>query len=210
MNATGATLLVAALSYFNGPSGDITVSSTSNVAGNWTALTAFGVSGTAGFSQLFYCVNPSTSASEIFTAHTSLGGGDYLSIAAFAFSGTLTTSGVYQAASVTGADSVTGTATTLHPGSGVTPSQTGALVITGFNFNFNNTTVTIDSGFSSPTQAAGGGSSTGVAGSYLIDANTNLINPTWTTPDADNLAATIAIFLPSGGVAAPIYMLATV
>jgi hypothetical protein len=201
MNIIGATLLVVVITYFNSTTADMSVSSTNNATGKWTALSAYGTTSGTGLSQIFYCVAPTTSASEIFTVSTTLGGGDYLNIVATAFSGTLITSSVYQAGSNTGADDATGTATTIQPGS-VTPSQTNTLIVTGIKFTGVGVTASIDSSFSIAAQADDSVGSD-IALGYLIDTSSLAINPKWTVSVAGDLASTIAVFLPAASAGYP-------
>ena len=191
MNTTGASLLVVEVSfYYSASLGSISVSSTSNASGNWHALTAFGSGGNAGYSQFFYCYGPTTGTSEIFTVS---GAADYYGINAAAFSGTSTTSAVYQSGSNTGATSGASAVATIQPGS-VTPAQSGSLIVTGFASGQSaSTSVSIDSGFTSVAyQHNGSGTDSGFA--YLVQSGTAAVNPTWTPSATTDLSASIAVF----------------
>ncbi len=162
IDTTGATLLVAALCYYE-PFGDFTpVDSEGNT---WTRVIHAGQTG-AGGSAIWYCNNPTTSATHTFTAPT---GTTPLMVAAY--SGTAAIPLEYSSASAANGDT--------EPGS-ITPASAGALVISAATSEDNVNHLTVDDGFTLFEDALG---NTGVSWqggmADLIQTAAAAANPTW-------------------------------
>lgn len=166
IDTTGATLLVIAVSYWDGIADPIISDSKSNT---WTGLTA--QLGSNGYSRLFYCIGGTVGTGHTFTANQV---GSLSAIAVSAYSNV----GAYDAES--GASSAS--ATTLQPGS-ITPASNGAVLVTGL-MNFPGGTPTINGGFTVTGSAVAPGSFL-VGMAYLIQTTAAAANPTW----ASNIAA---------------------
>lgn len=184
INTVGATLLVFSVSYLvNNPV-------VSDSLGNTFTLAVD--SGTNAGNQgkrIYYCLNPITGASDIFTIGTS--GGNVLAV------GEITAWSGAAASSVLGPtnSALAPTATTLQPGS-VTPTQNGSLIITGVTSQ-NTGSVTINSGFTITDQEPlTGGVSYSGAQAYLIQGTAGAVNPTWSGLTLTSAAA-IAVFKPA-------------
>ena len=181
IDTTGATLLVAVVTYTGTPTVSDSKSNT------WTALTC--QQNTSVYSCIYYVNSGSPS---VGSGHT------------FTISGAVTVSVInVMAFSGTGAspfDNQNGNSSllvsTIQPGS-ITPSQNNDIIITGLsggnNFGAANT---IDSGFTITYQkAVTGGINYGHAGAYLIQTTAAAVNPTWNMGvSVNNVASTIASF----------------
>ena len=177
----GATLLVAAVvSYASTPTAP-----TDSQSNSWVQIPATYGSGGPRVT-IWYCYNPTTSATHTFTNPSeAYGGGIYL-----AFSGTLQTSGVIGNYNGLG----TATASPFQTGS-VTPSLNDVVIaLCGEDGNL--TSAAIDSGF---TTSAGLTQASNVsevsAAAYLVSPGTSPVNPTFTlTGVSANWVAAIACF----------------
>src|SRR5689334_21766697 len=131
---------------------------TDSPGNTYTGLTTPG--GLFAFSQLFYCVNPTTNASHTFTSTT--GNSTFPALAIMAFNGG-NTSSPFDAESGNHANS----STILQPGT-VTPAGTDELTVTGLADETSGR-ISIDSSFtldgSSPTLA---GAHYGISIAYKI------------------------------------------
>ena len=173
LNTLGATLLVAVLWDFS----TATLPTISDSAGNtWNYLTAYGtLTGTNSRTRIAYTYAKSgsalaTSSADVFTitaaSSTSASG------VVYAFSGTLTSSAIYNAIQ-NGNSNYNSTST--QPGS-ITPNI-GALIITGITTQSASLTpASINDGFSTPVTNS---NETAVA-AYLLNASGSALNPTWT------------------------------
>ncbi len=174
INTTGAKLIVIGLTQDFNTNANVTDS-----AGNtWTQLTRR--NNAFSYSQLLYCINPTTSASHTFTATAAAN--DAICIAAFSGSG------IYEAD--TGNNNTS--STTIQPGS-ITPAQNNELVITTATITATATTLSINGGFAITDQQIIGSSPSywGNGLAYLIQTTAAAANPTWTystTPPANACA----------------------
>ena len=184
INTTGATLLVAAECGWCEPPG--TLSDSNN--NTWHPLTEYGDSGVCTSIQMFYSYAPTTSTNHTFTN----AGTGYNSLAVMAFSGTLSTSSVYDAS--TGGKS---TSPSFQPGN-IAPSQLGELV-TSFacSGSTDATTGSVSSPFTLANYLYGnanGSNAEDTGSAYWISTSEAQVNPSWTfSGDSDNVAA-IATF----------------
>lgn len=183
IDTTGTTLIVAAVgSYPPLAAGDF-----SDSEGNtWTSLTLRTPASGVGL-QLFYCINPDTSAAHTFSSTVA---SSYPSVAVLAFSGNPSYEQENGAVSASGL--------TLQPGS-VTPGENDSLVVVGLSFNFAGATASIDGGYALPEQVAPvNGQCVGVAIGYKIQSVAAATNPTFTVTDetVERLAAGITVFTP--------------
>ncbi len=186
INTTGATLLIAVVAnYQTAPPAP-----TDSQGNTWHGLTSYQDGGNNRFITIFYCYNPTTSPTQTFTAN-----GSYPTILASAWSGTMTTSAVFDTQNGTGTDA---TVTSLNSGP-ITPARTGELIVSGFLaiYTHNPAGQAIDSGFTilDPQTGAGNGEFADMA--YLIDSANNSVNPKWSWTNADSqVGADIAAFAP--------------
>jgi hypothetical protein len=166
INTTGATLLH--ICQVN--NGAITTP-TDSKSNTWTAGTLFSNSSQGVFVQGFYAFNPTVGSGHTFTnkSNTSFGG-----IFVTAWSGTLTTSGVFQSPDTGTVNS----ATSIQPGS-ITPAGVGQLLVSCFQGE-NAGTVSINDSFTILDSLSLGG--VPARNAYLIDSSSSAINPTWTHP----------------------------
>jgi hypothetical protein len=178
LNTTGATLLVAFLDSYDAGAGAPNI--TDGKSNTWQYLTTYGIDSTHKVC-IAYAYNPS-----VGTGHTFQSNNTYSFGVVYAFSGTLTTSGVYDS----GGGASGPLTSPFQPGS-ITPTA-GDLVICGFgNDGESMSAATINSGFAAPilvTATAPQG-----AASYLLNAANSALNPTWTTNSTVNMCA-IACF----------------
>lgn len=181
MSTVGANLIVIAIGWYS-----VTSPSISDNQGNtWTALTTSNIASDVGC-KLYYCVNPTTSASHTFTfGPSSIYGG----LIVAAFSGVKTTSPFDQQNGATGT-AITGLAT-----NSVTPSEDNELVIFAAAKGGNSSTVdatTVGSmignfgGVTAVTYALGMG--------YEIQTTATARNPTLSGSVSSVMAARIATF----------------
>jgi len=183
INTTGASLLVV---YAAACHGCTSVTFSDSASNTWTGLTNVADSQE---SRFWYASNPSISASHTFTEARS----GVLFNAAFcvaAFSGAQVASPFDQQNTNFNSGS-----TTIATGS-ITPSQSGELIVAGVASGAENTTPSIDSGFTLVDSVAGDGHDL-VGLAYLAQGAAAAINPTWTLESGDNQAA-IASFKAAG------------
>jgi hypothetical protein len=180
INTTGATLIVVISAAQNS---SLTI--TDSVGNTWSNLTQVSSNG---YQQIYYVVNPTTSASHTFSNSTS----SYNpTICIMAFSGTATSSAFDQ--QNTGTQNY---GNTVQPGS-VTPSVNNEVVITGMSAVNAVGTVTINGSYSAPIgQAFNSGGSFNIAAymSYLVQTSATATNPTWSFTTTDGAQASIATF----------------
>jgi hypothetical protein len=192
INTTGATLLIAVAYYASAaPSAP-----TDSKGNTWRASTAYSDGeGTPHEIEIYYSYDHGGSALSVGAAHTFTCGnsnnGPWLMV--YAVSGTLTTSAVYD--TVNGAGSAGGNVTSIATGS-ITPAVTGEFIASGLAVNADYGAIPGIAVTSLTLLDA----SSGNAGedAYLIDANTNPLNPTWSWTTSQKAVATIAAFKPSG------------
>lgn len=200
VDTTGKDLIVLSFNWYAGASSGFTGAPTvSDSAGNtWTALTERSVgSGDLIYKErIYYCVNPTTSATHTFTAS---GVNGYWSAGYVAATGAHATPLDQQA----GSGATTGT--TLQPGS-ITPTANGCLLISGCDFS-SGTTGAINSGFTASAVDYVVEVNVGGGIASLVQATAAAINPQWSwTTDGYNVGSTVS-FLPAAGggdVTAPV------
>ena len=179
-SASGCKLIVVGIAYYS--TGTPTLSDS---AGNtYTALTLR--AGANYRARLYYCINPTLSASHTWTVG---GGTTYPVMEVVGFDDTVT----YEAESGA-ADQVS----TLQPGS-LTPSVNGAVIVAIASGSWGSA-ASINSGFTLLGGVGTTGQQVAGGGAFLIQTTAAAINPSWTGVgvNADNANA-MAVFLPSGG-----------
>jgi hypothetical protein len=87
----------------------------------------------------------------------------------------------------------------MQPGS-ITPSQSGALVVTAVGFGSNGDTSSINLGFTIAQHVALTGNTYGIGFAYLIQGAAAAINPTWTLSAANLWTAGINSYVAAGGL----------
>ena len=196
MDTTGANFLIVGCHYWGTAS--FTVSD--NKSNTWHALTAYGVNDDNGYIRLYYAYeNVNVGTGHTFTCPT----GSYMGITASAFSGVLTSSDPLDSGTDHGSTSwsLNGSTYSIQAGS-VTPSQTGELLIAAYSNGYGSSNAAnpqIDNSFSITNFVHDGASMDGGM-AYLVDSNTNAINPTWSDTisggDPIHFSAAIAAFKP--------------
>lgn len=188
INATGATLLVATLASLN----NVAVGVTDSQGNTWLPLT--GQHNGVTYGQIFYCPNPSVSASLVITGNFNTI--PYAAVSVAAFSGTDSNS--YKA--MTGANAAA--VGTIQPGS-ITPAFNGSLLYVGeTSANAGSTLASISTGTILANNGGTPGNSVPIADAYYIQATAAAINPTLTyTSTAGQAVALMACFAPAGSVA---------
>ncbi len=193
VNTTNATLLVAVFTDYTAYSGTL-----SDSQGNtWNELTQYGTGGNPVYARcgIMYAYSKSggalsTSTSHTFTLHPAAGEG-YVSANIYAFSGTLTTSAVYD--NTAGTVGSNGPLTSPFQIASITPTV-GDIVIVGWSSNAPMTSGSVNDSFATALINTGDGNQDETTGSsYLIVASGSAINPTVTT-NATNCCGTIACF----------------
>lgn len=184
INTTGANLLVAALSYQQSSTGNI-----SDSKGNtWIPLTEY-AAGTAAAVRIYYCSNPTVGSGHTFTTTS-----HFVGVNIMAFSGVRTATSPLDQQNGT----VYNPSVTPETSGSITPSVTGTVVITVTCIFNPGSTPTIPSGYTSvgtyPTATAEAG---GCA--YKILSGTGAENPSWTAiTTGTNSAVAVVNFMPPG------------
>ena len=182
INTTGANLIVVALCVYHPGTGLALSDSASNT---WTGLTQQGTGDTR--VRLFYCFNPTISATHTFTAS---GSNIYATVGVSAFSGAK----AFDQESA-GFASATNDVT-AQPGS-LTPPVDHCLLVTGLSI-IPGTSITVNSSFNASvvnylaSNHAGGGIA------YKIQTTAGAENPTWSWTTAGDRASAMASFSPKG------------
>lgn len=181
IDTTGANLVVIHIAWYS-----VTSPSISDNQGNtWTALTTHNVASDCG-SKLYYCLNPTTSASHTFTFGPA---NVYGGLVVAAFSG-VKVSSAFDVQN--GANS--SSASALSTGS-VTPSEDGELVIFGAGKGGNTTTVNATDVGSITGSFAGITATTYANGlGYEIQTTATARNPSLSGSGTSSMAASIATF----------------
>ncbi len=193
INTTGATFLALLLVDYSLTTENTILDSKSNT---WAQLTKREDAATS--RCRWYYVNsatPTVGSGHTFTADDSGGGASYPTIFVYSFSGTHATpldsqNGVVNSGSVS----------STQFGGGVSPGQAGSLILAGWAWYTQTvTSISIDSGFSTPDVSTTHSSNIPGGASYLIQGAAGLVDPTlsWTT--GDNCTASIAAFKPVAG-----------
>lgn len=181
INTTGSTLFVIAIGYLNGSTPTVTDSQ----GNTWTTLPSYQAGGGNAREGMCYCVTPTTSAAHTFTVAASYSS---FCIAAFALAGT------YDTPNQNGAGSAA--ATTQATGS-VTPSTANCLIVSGLELYATSGVPTINNSFTIVQSTVDTGGAQGAFGSalaYKVQTVAAAVNPTWTIPGAERIAASIAVF----------------
>ncbi len=182
INTTGANLIVVSIADY----GVATAAVLSDSQGNtWTGLTARSTSGAR--VKIYYCYNPTTSASHTFTA---TGTGIYVALSALAFSGSDATPFDVE-------NGTTGASGTSKATGSVSPSLDNELIITsgGWSNAGQPTSLSINSGFTISQQAVNvSGTAFGLGTAYLIQTTKGAVNPTWSWGSTSEHAFEIATF----------------
>jgi hypothetical protein len=184
IDTTGANLLVAAISQYNGSGVGTLSDSKSNT---WTALTAK-VGAAEAYNRLFYCASPIVGSGHTFTYNNT---GLFGAIAVQAWSN----------ANVSPFDLQNGNTAasglTVQPGS-VTPNQINSVIITAVCPGGAATSgYSIDGGFTVSDSVNTGPGVEGLAMAYLVQGAAAAVNPNWSwTGSSNDAAATIAVFKP--------------
>lgn len=180
INTSGATLLVVLIS----SSGAANLTPTDSQGNTWTHAQSNTCTGTA--NRIFYCVNPSTSASHTFSVSGSF---RFPAIAAYAFSG----ADPSPLDVTNGHDN--GTTTSAFNTGSVTPSVDNCLIVAGLCNNVSSA-ATIDSGFTALSYQSGGSTSQSLGTGYLIQGGAGAVNPTFSWSGACDADASIVVFKP--------------
>lgn len=188
IDTRGATLIVVQAASLN-----YQANSVSDSRGNtWTALTS--INSAITYTRLYYCVNPSTSASHTFT--TAWNSSTYPSMQVAAFSG-VAASGAFDQQSVNSGLS----STTIQPGS-ITPVANNELVV--FANSSANAGATVSSvSVGTITNNSGGtpGNSVPLCMAYLVQSTATAVNPTFNlSGTAGQLVAAMATFKANVGI----------
>ena len=163
------------------------ITPTDSAGNSWTPIQSY--SGAGYYEELFYCVNPTTSASHTFTA-SDVVTQRYPGIAVLAVSGSASSPLDQHNGNVTG-----GTGDTISPGS-ITPTEDGELVVVGMSHDdeANSTiTSTVDIDYYTWIANTIYGIGTGIG--YKVQSTAAAINPTPTwSSSSGGLGATDASF----------------
>lgn len=179
VNSTGATFLVASVSWFAGTSPTAPIAD--NKSNTWNHLTTRSIGNWR--TRISWCIP------------TSVGVGHSFSASGFNTGPTVIVSGWTQNhASPADQENGAGNASASNLATGsITPTANNSLIIAGLGYN-QNVSATIGSGFTligSFTNASGW---THGAMAYLIQSSATAINPTWTATGPNNMVAAIASF----------------
>lgn len=139
------------------------------------------------YEQLYYCINPTTDASHVFTALVLFG---YVSLNVIAFKST----GVPTFGQQQGGNAASGTNANVG---NITPVIDNTLFITGLSANLGTTPITIDSSFN-VTDSSGfnGVDRSASAIAYKIQTVQGAENPKWTWINASEPCFSMATFKP--------------
>jgi hypothetical protein len=170
INTTGANLIVFGVGQYNNASPPAPTDSAGNT---WTGLTTYTAGATTFYSQrIFYCYNPTTSASHVFEFSSS---GTFPGLCVQAFSGSAASP--FDVQNGTGNQS---TISSLQTGS-VTPSLSNELLVTVCTFgNAGAGTASANSGFTTTDTFTNGANCVGMGMAYLRQGSAAAVNPTWT------------------------------
>ena len=201
LNTTGATLLVAILT--NDTTAGTPPTITDSLGNTWNYLPTYGVaSGSAARTLIAYAYSNGGGAlstgSDTFTIPTT----HFDCAVIFAFSGTLTTSAVYDGVQTGGFNLGTPTAGSgFYVGTGI-PPVAGDLIISGVGSNNSMASATVSSTgssetWSTPVTQGNNADETG-SGAYILSASGNPVNPFWTgATSASGFNGVVACFRPA-------------
>jgi len=135
IDTTGANFLVVACHYFY--TDTMTVSD--NKGNSWYPLISYGVSEVAGYVKIFYAYNAIVGTNHTFSCNSQ----SFIGITASAYSGVLSTSDPLDTSN---GNTITGS--NIIQTGGITPSQTGELVISAWSGgDSNESSVSVNSSF---------------------------------------------------------------
>lgn len=170
LDTTGATLLVATVSWYTNVGFTSIQDNKSNV---WIPLSIYSVS-SAIYIQQFYAISPTVGSSHNFSITANFGN---MQVQAF-------TGG-------TDYDAVENGASSNSPGS-ITPNTAGDLLVTSIGF-YPDTAQSVNSNFSliGDAQTQGGSGAYSIASAYMVQSGISSVNPSWTgnTFNVCNIAA---------------------
>lgn len=193
INTTGATFLIAAVSFNTG--GSITVSDSKS--NTWTALSTIDP-GAGAATRLYYVANPTVGSGHTFT----VAGGIAASMAVAAFSGVTTTSPL-SAGSDVGHFEGTGSPASVQAGS-ITPTQNNCLIICAVGQN-RAATPAIDSSMTiSDHVSFTGGDHYGIDLAWKQQGTAAAINPAWSNLNDEAVNAVAAAFKDDGSGGTPL------
>ena len=183
IDTTGATLIVAEMSWFS------STSSFSDSKGNtYTALPIYADHNGGYLTRMFFCTNPVVGSGHTFTGTSGL---FVLNVKSFSGS-----SPAFEDGGTNGLVYGGGNTTSWQPGS-VTPGGNGRLILNASTWNKVSTppVASINSSFSTPIQAQEGLDALWGGFSHKIQTTGGSENPTWTFSDnVDTGSSEIAIF----------------
>lgn len=180
IDTTGASLLVVVVS------ATASITPTDSQGNTWTLAVEGTVSGR--YVDIWYCANPTTNAAHTFSAASSF---KTPAIAAYAFSGTLT-SGVLDLTSHHDSGS---SQTSWAAGSApVTPSQDGSLLFAALNTAPVSSTPAIDSGYSALGYYSPSVTSQNMGTGYLVQTTASGSNPTFSWSGSVDACGAVAVF----------------
>jgi hypothetical protein len=186
MTTTGATLIVVSVGSY-GLSGATVTSVTDSKGNPYTGLTSRAF--ISAVHRWFYVLAPTVGAAHTVTVNGS--GLIYPGVVAYAFAGVAS----YQTES--GATAASGAS--LASGS-VTPSEAGALILTGVCGQNAATDTVTPVGFTVTSTPSVGGVNMQTSAAWQVQGAAAAINPTWAfTPAQAQMAVGSAVFLPAAG-----------
>lgn len=190
LDATGATILVACVAWYN--PGSITTTVTDSLGNTWTPLTQ--ISASSGRLQLWYCLNPTVGASQTVTATWSTSGA-YGVLSLVAYGGaTAYHQGQVNASSLAGI-------TSLAAGS-VTPDKPGSLIVSSvalLGSSPQGATATNDAGLTSFGANFVGGTNIGATTAHGLVSSSTTVTHSWTNSSVPTIAQAV-VFPPSGTI----------
>lgn len=187
IDTSGANFIVVVCHYYQ----PATISVSDNKGNTWHKISTYGSGdNTYGWAQLAYAYNATTGTGHFFTCSPDPGG--YNSITVTAYSGVKSSSDPLD----TSNGNNSSPPTTVQPG-GVSPSQTGDLLVTAYSSagsSGSSASISPSPTFTiTDTEYNGSGMDGGMA--YAVVSDTNSYNPTWTVNnETQGESAVIAAF----------------
>lgn len=196
INTTGADFIAVAVGsyYYNSTTAKAISVSDNKGNGNYTPLTAYGVTGSsngsAGFIQLFYIANPSVGSGHTFTVSVSGGGTDYIAFCIAAWSGVGSSPFDKQNGNNGG--------NSPQACGSVSPAVAGELIIAACaSGDGSGGSLSIGSSFTISNSEAWAPGYTAVGMAYYLDSGTTAENPSWTIGTSSYVVCAIATFEPT-------------
>lgn len=193
INTTGADLIVISVSKFAQTGVNVAGGTVSDNKGNtWTGLTAKNTTNSC--ARLFYCYSPTVGSGHTFSHSQGPGGASgsdaFAVLAVMAFSSAITSPFDVQNGGTTASG------TSLATGS-ITPSVSGALLVSAGCFNNASNTMSIDNSFNQVLNSAYAAGLRMAAAAAWKEHTSGAINPTWSWSGARDSAVVIAAFKPA-------------